>query len=312
MPTGSGGKPHNHSREAINELLKLHGLETKSCILTGANGFVGSRLKGRLERDGWQVIAWTRQPQPGTRSVAFRLGQKVDPKLIEGAQALVHCAYDFGPRHWKDIAAINVIGSQKLFTAARNAGVGSMVFISSLSAFAECRSLYGKAKIEIEGFAQSSGAFVIRPGLVYSNNPGGMFGRLVHQVRRARFVPIISGGRQTQYLLHDEDLGNLVQGCLTGKVSAGIEPISIAHEQGWELKEILTQIARAYGNRVTFVPVPWQLVWLGLKGLELIGAQPNFRSDSLISMVYQNPSPSFDLLKSLGIQCRPFQLPATL
>ena len=258
------------------------------------------------------MVAWTRQPPPGTGSVAFRLGQEVDSNLLRGAQALVHCAYDFGPRRWEDIAATNVIGSQKLFNAARDAGVRSMVFISSLSAFAGCRSLYGKAKVETEGFARSNGAFVIRPGLVYSDNPGGMFGRLVRQVRSARFVPIMCGGRQVQYLLHDEDLGNLVQGCLAGRVPAGVEPISIAHEQGWELQELLIRIARALGKRVTFVPVPWQLAWLGLKGLELAGAQPAFRSDSLISMVYQNPCPSFNLLNSLGFQCRPFQLPATL
>jgi nucleoside-diphosphate-sugar epimerase len=288
-------------------------LGSRSCILTGANGFVGSRLKGRLERDGWRVVAWTRQPQPGTGEVAFHLGQDVDSSLLKGAQALVHCAYDFGPRRWEDIAAVNVAGSQELFSAARAAGVRSVVFVSSLSAFAGCQSLYGKAKVEIEGFAQSMGAFVIRPGLVYSDNPGGMFGRLVRQVRDARFVPIIWGGRQVQYLLHDEDLGNLVQGCLAGRVPAGVEPITIAHEQGWELKEILTQIARALGKRVTFVPVPWQLAWLGLKSLEFAGAQPNFRSDSLISLVYQNPRPFFALLMSLGFQCRPFQLsPAML
>jgi hypothetical protein len=115
-----------------------------------------------------------------------------------------------------------------------------------------------------------------------------------------------------QYLLYDEDLGNVVQGCLDGRVPAGVEPITVAHEQGWELKEILAQIARSMGKRVTFLPVPWQLAWLGLKGLELAGARPNFRSDSLISMVYQNPRPSFALVKSLDFQCRPFQLPSTL
>jgi len=286
--------------------------ETKSCILTGANGFVGSRLKGRLERDGWRVVAWTRQPQPGSGAVPFRLGQEVDPGLLKGAQALVHCAYDFGPRRWEDIAAVNVAGSQRLFSAAREAEVRSVVFISTLSAFAGCRSLYGRAKVEIEGLARSIGACVVRPGLVYSDNPGGMFGRLVHQMRSARFVPVIWGGRQVQYLLHDEDLGNLVEGCVAVRLPAGVEPIAIAHEQGWELKEILTQIARALGKRVTFLPIPWQLAWLGLKGLELAGAQPNFRSDSLISMVYQNPCPSFALLNSLGFRCRPFQLPATL
>ena len=287
-------------------------VEGKRCVLTGAHGFVGSRLKDHLERAGWRVTAWTRQPEPGTGAVAFRLGQEVDPDLLRGAKALVHCAYDFGPRRWEEIAAINVSGSQKLLAAARVAGVRQVVFISSLSAFAGCRSLYGRAKVEIEGFARSAGAFVIRPGLVYSDNPGGMFGRLVGQVRNARFVPIIWGGRQVQYLLHDEDLGNVVQGCLDGRVPAGVEPITVAHEQGLELKEILVQIAGSLGKRVTFLPVPWQVAWLGLKGLELAGARPNFRSDSLISMVYQNPRPSFALVKSLGFQCRPFQLPSTL
>jgi nucleoside-diphosphate-sugar epimerase len=284
--------------------------EAKSCVLTGANGFVGSRLKGHLQHAGWRVTAWTRQPEPG--AVAFRLGQEVDPDLLKGARALVHCAYDFGPRRWEEIAAINVSGSHKLLAAAQAAGIRQVVFISSISAFAGCRSLYGRAKVEIEGFARSTGAFVIRPGLVYGDTPGGMFGRLVRQVRGARFVPIIWGGRQAQYLVHTEDLGNVVQGCLEGRVPAGVEPITTAHEQGWELKEILAQIARALGKRVTLLPVPWQLVWLGLKGLELAGVRPNFRSDSLISMVCQNPCPSFALLKSLGFHCRPFQLPPNL
>jgi len=282
--------------------------ETKVCALTGTHGFVGGQLKRYLERDGWRVVAWTRQPEPGSGAVGFRLGQEVEPGLLKGARALVHCAYDFGPRRWEDIAAVNVAGSQKLLEAARQAGLGSVVYISTLSAFAGCRSLYGKAKLEIESFAQSAGANVIRPGLVYSDNPGGMFGRLVGQVRGARVIPIMWGGKQVQYLLYDEDLGKLVQACLDGRLPKPAEPITIAHEQGWELKEILSQIAQALGKRVSFVPVPWQCVWLALKSLELAGVRTNFRSDSLISMVYQNPRPAFASLKALGIECRPFKL----
>ncbi len=279
----------------------------KVCVLTGANGYVGSRLRLHLENDDWRVIAWTRQPAPGSGAVAFHLGQEVDPNLLQGAQALVHCAYDFGPRNWADIAAVNVAGSQKLLEAARQAGVGAVVFISTISAFAGCRSLYGKAKMEIERIAQSTGALVIRPGLVYSDKPGGMFGRLVRQVQDSRFIPILRGGRQTQYLVHDEDLANVVRGCLASRAPAATRPITAAHEQGWELKEILSRIARALGKRPSFVPVPWQFVWLALKSLELAGARPNFRSDSLISLVYQNPHPDFSVIKSLGYQCRPFQ-----
>jgi nucleoside-diphosphate-sugar epimerase len=283
-------------------------LETKNCVLTGARGFVGSRLKRFLERAGWRVIAWTRQPEPGSDAVAFRLGQEVAPGLLQGADALVHCAYDFGPRRWEDIAAVNVTGSQKLLDAACRAGVESVVLISTLSAFPGCRSLYGKAKLEIESVAQAIGAHVLRPGLVYSDNPGGMFGRLVGQVRGSRFIPIIWGGRQVQYLLHDEDLAKLVQACLAGRLPKPAEPITIAHEQGWELQDILSQIAQALGKGVTFVPVPWPGVWLALKSLELAGVRTNFRSDSLISLVFQNPHPVFASLKPLGIACRPFKL----
>lgn len=281
-------------------------LETKTCVLTGSHGFVGSRLTRHLERGGWRVVAWTRQPAPGSGAVAFHLGQEIDPSLLKGAHALVHCAYDFDPRRWEDITAINVVGSRKLLEAARQAGVESVVFISTLSAFAGCRSLYGKAKLEIESTARALGAYVIRPGLVYGDNPGGMFGRLVEQVRSSRFIPVIRGGKQVQFLLHDEDLGNLVQRCLDGRLPKPAGPITIAHEQGWELKTILGQIAQALGKRISFVPAPWQCVWLALKSLELAGVQTRFRSDSLISMVYQNPRPTFASPESLGFKCRPF------
>jgi nucleoside-diphosphate-sugar epimerase len=287
--------------------------ETKLCAVTGANGFVGGCLKRRLLAEGWRVISWTRQPKPGADAVAFRLGQEVDPELFKGVRALVHCAYDFAPLRQDDVTAINVNGSQKLLRAAQEAGVETIVVVSSLSAFAGCRSLYGKAKLQIESAALSAGAFVIRPGLVYGGDSGGMFGRLARQVRGSRLVPILWGGNQVQYLVHEEDLGTLLQKALADGVPRGTGPISAAHPQGWELKDILARIASVLGKRVTFVPVPWPMIWLGLKTLELVGRPAAFRSDSLISIVYQDPSPSFELLNSLGVQCRPFQItPAML
>jgi nucleoside-diphosphate-sugar epimerase len=286
---------------------------TNLCAVTGANGFVGSCLKRRLQTEGWRVVSWTRKPEPGTDAVQFRLGQDVDPSLFKGVRALVHCAYDFVPLRWEDIHAVNVVGSQKLLDAARKAGVETIVFISSLSAFTGCRSLYGKAKLEIESQAQSLGAVIIRPGLVYGSHSGGMFGRLARQVRGSRVVPILWGCSQLQYLVQEEDLGNLLMGTLAGRVPPAADPISAAHAEGRELKQILAQIAAALGKPISFVPVPWQMIWLGLKTLELAGKPAGFRSDSLISIVYQDPSPDFGRLKALGFQCRPFQIaPAML
>jgi nucleoside-diphosphate-sugar epimerase len=278
----------------------------RTCALTGANGFVGRELKSFLERAGWKVVPWVRRAEAGSRTVDFRLGERVEARHLAGMEALVHCAYDFSLVKWEDIARVNVGGTRELLRAATEAGVQRVILISSLSAFEGCRALYGRAKLEMEALTNSAGGCVIRPGLVYGDSPGGVFGKLVGQVRASRFVPVLSGGKQTQYLLHAEDLAAVVQAGLDGKVERGAGPISAAHEQAWEMPDILRQIASALGRKIHLLPVPWQLAWLGLRGLELAGLPRNFRSDSLISMVYQDPEPSFHEVKELGIRCRSF------
>jgi nucleoside-diphosphate-sugar epimerase len=203
---------------------------------------------------------------------------------------------------------VNVEGSRNLLQAAKSAGVKSLVFISTLSAFEGCRSMYGKAKLEIERIAEQNGACVVRPGLVYSDKPGGMFGRLVDQVRRAKVLPKFTGGTQNQYLVHAEDLGALVLACAEERISCPAEPITIANEKPWDLSTILDTIASAMDKKIKFVPVPWRMAWMGLKTAETAGLRLGFRSDSLVSMVYQNPTPSFALQKQLGFSCREFKV----
>lgn len=280
--------------------------ETNTCVITGATGYVGRHLKSHLQQAGWQVQEWSRQTGPGRAT--FELGRKVESSAFDSATALVHCAYDFKAQGWQEILATNVRGSEMLFQAAKAAGVKRVVFISSASAFAGCRSLYGRAKLEIETIAEAHGAVVIRPGLVYGHQPGGVFGKLVAQVKSSRLLPLIGGGQQNQYLVHDADLGALVLRALSGNIPEGIGPILLAHEEPRTMRQLLEQIADLLGKHPRFVPIPWRALWLGLKSLEAAGLPAPFRSDSLVSLIHQNPHPSFAAMKTLGMQCRPFAL----
>jgi NADH dehydrogenase len=219
----------------------------------------------------------------------------------------VHCAYDFKPLKWSDIYKVNVEGTEKLLRAARKAGVQNLVYISSISAFEDCQSLYGKAKLAAESIAHSLGAIVIRPGLVWGQPPGAMFGRLVEQVEHARVLPLFGGGAQIQYLVHDEDLVNFICDCAAGKISAQPGPVTVAHEQPWQFRQLLMEIAQAKGKRLSFIPVPWRLIWAALKCAEMAGLRIDFRSDSLVSLMHQNSNPSFAPQQALGIRCRPFK-----
>ena len=280
--------------------------ETNTCVLTGASSYVGRRLKLHLQRGGWQVREWSRQS--GAGQTIFALGKDVEPAAFDGATALVHCAYDFKARGWEEILATNVRGSELLFQATRAAGVKQVVFVSSASAFAECRSRYGRAKLEIETIAEKLGAVVVRPGLVYGDQPGGVFGKLVAQVKSSRLLPLIGRGQQKQYLVHDADLGAFVLRALSGSIPADSGPILLAHEEPQTMRQLLEKIAALLGKKPQFIPIPWRALWLGLKALETAGMPTAFRSDSLVSLIYQNPCPSFKAMHTLGIQCRPFAL----
>ncbi len=280
----------------------------KICAITGGNGYVGGCLKNFFTSQDWEIFELTRRPRAraGSRAFQFQLGDDLSPDLLSGVTAFVHCAYDFAPLRWDEISAVNIEGSRKVLQAARAANVPKIVFISSISAYEGCRSLYGKAKLEIEKLAIAAGALVVRPGLVYGGTAGGMFGKLAEKIRKSAVVPLAGSGSQIQYLVHQEDLCAFIEKFAIGNVATPPRILTAAHEKPWPFKELIREITAAQGKKPTFVPLPWRALWLALKCAELCGLRLNFRSDSLVSLMYQNPKPDFSANAGLALNCRPF------
>ena len=275
----------------------------KCCAVTGASGYVGGHVARHLAGAGWSVVRLGRHA--GEESVGFRLGEPIAPEALRGCRALVHCAYDFAPLGWSELHKINVQGTVKLFESARQAGVHRMVLISTISAFEGCRSLYGRAKLEMEAMAVALGACAIRPGLVYGPGAGGMFGRLVDQAKGAIIIPIPAGGKQLQYLVHHDDLAAAVHAAIE-KEAAPKAPVTVAHDQPWPLREIIVAICYAHNRRPLVLPIPWRIAWMGLRAAEFARVPIALRSDNLVSLIYQNPSPKLNAQHELGVHCRSF------
>ncbi len=282
--------------------------DKKICAITGSNGYVGSCIKKFFAGRGWEILELTRQPKPNSRAVKFQLGGEISPQSLAGVNALVHCAYDFKPLRRDEIRAVNVEGSRKILEAARAAGVGKIICISSIAAYDGCRSLYGKAKLEIEKIALDNGALAIRSGLVYGSEPGGMFGKLAAQVRKSSVIPMIGDGSQIQFLVHNEDLCAFAEKFAAGNIEIAPQILTAANGQPWPFKKLLLEIARALDKKPKFFPLPWRLVWLGLKSAEICGLKLDFRSDSLVSLMNQNPKPDFSANSKIGLDCRPFEV----
>jgi len=282
------------------------------CAVTGATGYVGSRISEYFAAHGWTVFEFSRRPSPhpvpGRVSVPFQLDSPIDPTVFRdnGIRVVIHCAYDFRPLNWNKIRRVNIEGSARLLRSAKDAGVDKIIFLSSISAFDGCSSLYGKAKLEIEKIAADVGGFSIRSGLVFGSPPaGGMFGSLQRLAAKSAIIPLIGSGKHMQYLVHEEDLCQLLLGISCGEITA--PPVVAACPHGWQMRNLLQVLAAPHHSDVRFIPVPWRAIWLGLKISEVLGIAMPFRSDNVISLVRQNPYPDFSPATQTGYRFREFK-----
>lgn len=261
-------------------------------IITGAGGFLGSVFMRVFQARNWETQSWTRSGA-GVHGYRFVLGEDVPASSLDGVEALIHCAHDFQLTQWSEAREINSLGAQKLFVAAQAAKVSRLVFISTMSAFPGCVSMYGNLKLEVERFCLSRGIFCVRPGLLWSSEPRGMYQRLSRMVGRLPVLPLFGGGRQKLAFSHAEDLAAGLETFCRGEDPPPAEAIVTAFPQLFSFREILETLARLQGKDPRFLPLPVWPVLSGLRLAEFLHLPVPFKSDSLISLLHQDPNPVF-------------------
>jgi nucleoside-diphosphate-sugar epimerase len=258
---------------------------TRTAFLTGAYGYLGSLVRARLDAAGWTTVAMVRRPRSEDQAVSWSLGE-APPRDLKQADALVHCAYDFGPRTRADIWRVNVEGSSVLLRAAASLRVPRVVTVSSMSAYAGTHQLYGQAKLAIEEVSLSLGGIAIRPGLVYGDSPAGMAGALV-KATRLPLVPVI-GGQAQQFPVHEDDLANTIVAVLDAPNWIP-EVFGIAQATPVSFRTLMAALAEQEGRVCRFLPVPWPIVYWSLRVAEALGIPSSLRADSVWGLVRPAP-----------------------
>jgi nucleoside-diphosphate-sugar epimerase len=272
--------------------------------VTGATGFLGKRVIQKLQEHGHETVQLVRQPTADL-AIPFSLGSQT-PKgedfLRLGIEGLVHCAWDFSARTFEHSLRVNVAGTKKLVDAAISGGVKQFLFISTMSAFENCESIYGQSKLAAEHIFTSIGGVVLRPGLIWGDNPGGMVGTLSALATKATVIPMIGSGRDVLYLVHEDDLTELIAMGIGNPKLPQIPYLTAAALQAVSFREILQTLAKRAHNSPLLVPIPWRIIFLGLKLLELLWIKLPIRSDSVIGLIKSNPNVIFhqDILKHTG------------
>ena len=212
-----------------------------------------------MARRGQAVSALARADQADQAGVRWIKGDLADPAalalLCEGADAVVHIAGAVNLPTRAEFAAVNIAGTQAVVDAARAAGVGRFVHVSSLAAREPGLSDYGWSKRMAEEVVQVSGLnwTIVRPPAIY-----GPRDREILELFRAalwRVVPMPPAGRAS--LLHVDDLARLLLALVPASAASQriFEPDD-AQPGGWAHSELAEAIGAAVGKRVWAPHVP--------------------------------------------------------
>lgn len=276
--------------------------------VSGASGYLGSRICTALESRGWEVVSLVRNPRTFQgRACRYDLADPISAEVnavLPSCEVLVHAAYDMSLTREPDIWRVNVDGTRRLLVAATEARVRRIIVLSSMSAFEGTRQLYGRAKLDIEAMTVSAGGCPVRPGLVLGRQSGGM-GAALRTLTRLPVVPVIHGGAQ-QYTVLEEDLMAAIAAMASIDALPPV-PISVAHETPLGFAHLLTALAEHDGRRVRLVRVPWRSIYWGLRVAEELHVPVPFRADSLLGLVRTAPRLEGEgVLAQLGVAPRAF------
>jgi len=272
-------------------------------VVTGASGYLGSRICATLSANGWSVIRLVQSPNSATGpSLRYHLAAPVDEevkKALQSADVLVHAAYDFSVTSRADIWRINVTGTRNLLQEARRADIRRILVLSSMSAYEGSAQAYGQAKLAIEDHTIAAGGCPIRPGVVIGKQPGGMAGAL-RKLASFPVIPVIAGNPK-QFVVREEDLMAAIAAlAMTEELPPG--PIGVAFPIPMTLRDLLGALRPGHRRKPLYVPVPWRLVHWVLRAGETLGITFPFRADSLLGLVHSAPNvPGLQALARLGV-----------
>lgn len=264
-------------------------------LLTGANGFIGQALAGRLERDGAQVCGAIRgaAAEPSGLHGCLRVTDDfanigdvwpadLRADCVVHLAARVHVLNESAADPLAAFRRTNVAGTLRVAEAAARAGVRRFVYVSSIKAVAEQDDgaplketdvpepldPYGVSKLEAElalrEYCAAIGmeCVIVRPPLVYG--PGVRANFLALMDTLARGVPLPLGAvHARRSLISVDNLVDALVECARRPEAAG-QTFHVGDGADLSVPELLRTLARHLQVPCRLIPVP--VSWLRAAG----------------------------------------------
>jgi dihydroflavonol-4-reductase len=279
-------------------------------FVTGGTGFIGGHVVRLLRERGDEVVAWVRDPSKASHLQALgaelRQGDLSDRAALAagmgGCDAAIHGAavYEVGiPASERPaMYAANVEGTENALGAALDAGIGRVVYVSTVAAFGNTSgqvvdetyehpakgftTYYEETKYEAHQVAkrligEGLPCVIVQPGGVYGPNDHSALGKQMHDFLDGR-MPLIPFPDLGMNMVHVEDVA---AGILLALDRGEVGESYVLGDRITTLRGLIETVAQVTGRKAPRRNVPTPL----LKAMapagpligKLMGQPPNMR-----------------------------------
>ena len=259
-------------------------------LVTGASGFLGRTLCRRLlesvacsitaqVRRGPNADKLTAHPSLAKHYLDFDQFTAHDFNgLLQGVDAVIHCAHAAGSKTWRDYELRNVAHSLALYEAAALAGCQRFIHISSLAVYgvgsrggkflneSEPLTKGGKWEFYIRSKKMAEEALltraakggprllILRPGILYSAGGERLFSKSIPTWKGRLFIFIGSGHNHLPFTRVDTVADLIVRTLQCNPFPEGV--FNLSGEQKETVKEFLARRCQKLGVHCSFMHIP--------------------------------------------------------
>ena len=247
------------------------GARGRLIYITGAGGFIGSRVAKKLIRRGDTIRALVRSRARGSALEALGaelvIGDVADRAVhaqgLEGASGAIHLAaiYDIGIVDSAALQRSNVEGTRAFFEAAEAAGTPRIVYTSTTAALGPAdssepteayegpyHSEYHRTKSEAHRLARAAQKkglplVIVCPSFVYGPGDGGPAGRFIEDIGKRRLPALLSAPAHFSYVFVDDVADGLIAALDNGKTGE----VYILSGEATDMNDFAGRIAKRLG-----------------------------------------------------------------
>jgi nucleoside-diphosphate-sugar epimerase len=271
---------------AASDVRPDHPATEELCLITGASGFIGGRLAGRLLDEGYAVRCLVRASSDTSRlgrlDVELAVGDLTSPsslaRAVEGCRYVFHCGAlvsDWATT--QELTRANVYGTRNLLETAVGASVRRFIHFSTTDVYgypggtaidethtaARFRNWYAQTKLQAETevrrveSAHSLETVTLRPATVYGPGSVDVIGEIARAIE-GRHMLLIGGGRAIAGLCYVENLIDIAVLALRHAAAPG-HAFNVSDGRGITWRQLTDDLAEGLGCPKARLSLPYWL-----------------------------------------------------